>query len=152
MNEKSTTKKAKFNRDSELRIRNFDPKLKAELHEIMKQNPKKLPFESYAVEHLIREYRSDQNLIKQLQQRNSQLHAKCNQLVEREEGIRKAIVFFAYHVEQLEKDLGKIVKASLHEWKALAQQFKKSGTVKATGGQPRKAASRKSVPKKGGKK
>jgi hypothetical protein len=147
---KQKTEPKKFNRDSELRIRNFDPKLKAELQEIMKLH--KLPFESYAVAHLIRNYRTDQSLIKQLQARNSQLHATCAKLVNREEAVLKAIVFFTAHVEQNQRDFDKLFKMSLIEWKGLAKQFKKSGTVTATGGQSRKVASRSSVPKKGGKK
>lgn len=135
----------------ELRIRNFDPALKKELHEIMRLNPKKMPFESYAVEHLIRNYRADQNLIKQVQQRNTQLHAAMLKLQQRENDVRTYLSTVTKYLVAMDGSFKKFMKLSTSEAKRLTAVFK--GTVKAS----RKAAGTKprakTVPKKkGGKK
>lgn len=125
----------------ELRIRNFSEKHKQQLKEIMKVTKK--PFESYAVEFLIENYLSDQSLIKQLEQRNSQLHAGFNKLMERENDVKDLLQAF---LSQTVKYNNMIAA----ETKKLMKQFKKKGTVGATRKASGSARSTKTVPKKKG--
>lgn len=125
----------------ELRIRNFDPALKKELHEIMKLDKKKMPFESYAVEYLIRSYRQDQNLIKQLQQRNSQLHASLSKYVNAVPEMLELVNSFAVATHKWDKQIQRDTK----EW---SKRMK--GTVKRPVTRSRAVPGTKTVPKKKG--
>lgn len=127
-----------FNRDSEIRIRNVDPEIKKELAEIQKLL--RLPFESYTVEHLVKNYRGDQTIIKQLRQKNDQLHAALMQMQKAKEQLLITIRLMNEHNESQYSRNKKNIKRLLTSFK--------SGTVKATGGHSRKVASSTSVPKK----
>lgn len=142
---KQTTEKKKAWQDSskEFRIRNFDPALKKELQEIMKLRPKQLPFESYAVEFLIRNYRSDQQLLKQVQSRNTDLHSKIARYVDREADMKALVEMFITNTERFNK-------MAVTDAKKVLKQFLKSGTVKRSAGQPGRSSIKKTVPKKKG--
>lgn len=154
MNKKKQTDKAStkgFNRDSELRIRNVAPEIKKELHEIMKLNPKKFPFESYAIEHLILNYRQDQTAIKQLHARISQLNLRLQKLETREKTVAVFVKSFQNYLKDGDKHFKALFASAIRSTVNLSNQF--SGTLKnrqpAAGGQGK----RKTVPqKKGGRK
>lgn len=145
------TKKDWQDSSKELRIRNFSVKHKEKLKEIMKVTKK--PFESYAVEFLIENYLQDQNLIKQLQQRNSQLHATVNKLVNRENDVAAFIKSVQEFLTEETKTIGNLLNLSIKKSQRLGKEFKKVGTVKRKASVPGRTSGRPTVPKKkGGKK
>lgn len=126
--------------NSEIRIRHVKPETKKKLAELQKLL--KLPFESKVVEHLVNNYLSDQSLIRQLQQRNNDLHKRFSVLVARENNVKFALK----SIIEFEK------KSFASELKGLNNLLKQFGTVTSTGGQRPAKPGRKSVPKKGGDK
>lgn len=123
--------------NSELRIRNVNPEIKAELREIMKATKK--PFESYAIEHLITNYRKDQEAIRQMDKEILSLENKLLQLQGREREVLSLLKAFLVNTTRYNKLIsGESLK--------LIKQFK--GTLsRRSPGKARKAQG-KSVPGK----
>lgn len=141
-----------FNRDSEIRIRNVAPEIKKELHEIMKLNPKKFPFESRVVEFLVMDYRSTQTALKQLQARNSQIHAQLLKLVEREGAVAAFVKSLQEFIKDGDKAFKNLFSLSLKKSERLAKEF--SGTAGSSRKARKPGSGNKTVPhkKRGGKK